>query len=107
MFKFFKNGFKLLIPEYLLIAAPPISGFIKPIFSPYPLIGLGNILLKHYSLYKKYLKKCDLSYNIKVCFITHIIRRTINVSCITKWHIVGINWVIKKGSKFGALYNNY
>jgi len=84
VFEFFKNGFKLLIPEYLLIAAPPISGFIKPIFALILFIGLGNILLKHYLLYKKYLKKCDLSYKIKVCFTTHIIRRTINVSCITK-----------------------
>ena len=33
IFEFFKNGFKLLIPEYFLIAAPPITGFIKPFFA--------------------------------------------------------------------------
>ena len=46
IFEFFKNGFKLLIPEYFLIAFPPISGAIKLILALILLIELGNILSK-------------------------------------------------------------
>ena len=42
VFEFFKNGFKLLIPEYFLIVSPPISGFIKPILALILLLGLGT-----------------------------------------------------------------